>query len=359
MQALCLEGYGSADGVQEVALVDACQGEAALVESLRALGRGADADCRERAADAREEGAFLGQGAGVGDDAERRALQLVVVVEPHRLVGAHQGVQLEARGLQAFAGAGVAAVEDGLSVLLGQGVDGVEEALEVPLSVDILLAVGGEQEIAARLQPLALQHVGGVDSRQVRTQDLSHGRARHVGALGGAAGGEQIPAGVLGVGQVHVGDHVHDAAVRLLRQALVLAAVAGFHVEDRYVQALGRDGGEATVGVTQDQQGIRPHLRHQLVACVDDVANGAPQVVPHCVQVGVGVRQTQVAEEDAVQGVVVVLAGVGQEAVEVPPAELDNLREADDLRAGAHDYQKLDASVALEGHVGVVGSKHV
>lgn len=119
VQALGLEGDGSADGVQEVALVDAGQGEAALVESLGALGRGTDTDCRERASDAREEGAFLGQGAGVGDDAERRALQLVVVVEAHGLVGAHQGVQLEARGLQAFAGAGVAAVEDGLSVLLG------------------------------------------------------------------------------------------------------------------------------------------------------------------------------------------------------------------------------------------------
>ena len=30
----------------------------------------------------------------------------------------------------------------------------------------------------------------------------------------------QIPPGVLGIGHVHVRDDIHDAAVRLLRQAL-------------------------------------------------------------------------------------------------------------------------------------------
>ena len=37
---------------------------------------------------------------------------------------------------------------------------------------------------------------------------------------------------MLGVGHVDVGDHVDDAAVGLFGQALVLAAVAGLHVED-------------------------------------------------------------------------------------------------------------------------------
>jgi len=54
---------------------------------------------------------------------------------------------------------------------------------------------------------------------------------------------------MLGIGQVHVADHVHDAAVGLLGQALVLAAVARLHVEDGDMQALGRDGGEAAVRV--------------------------------------------------------------------------------------------------------------
>lgn len=51
MQAVGLQGHGGADGVQEVPLVDARQGEAALVQGLRALGGGADAHGREWAAD--------------------------------------------------------------------------------------------------------------------------------------------------------------------------------------------------------------------------------------------------------------------------------------------------------------------
>ncbi len=50
---------------------------------------------------------------------------------------------------------------------------------------------------------------------------------------------------MLAVAEVDVADDVNDAAVGLLGQALVFAAVAGFHVEDGYVQALGGYGAEA------------------------------------------------------------------------------------------------------------------
>ena len=189
---------------------------------------------------------------------------------------------------------------------------------------------------------------------QVRAQDLGHGAARHVGALGGAARVLEVAAGVLGVGQVHVGDDVDDAAVGLLGQALVLAAVAGLHVEDGDVQALGRDGREARVRVAQDEQGVGLHLRHELVGGGDDVAHRLAQVGAHGVQVHVGVGQLQVAEEDAVERVVVVLPGVSQQAVEVPAALLDDLREPDDLGARAHDDQELEAAVVFKLDVGVV-----
>ena len=156
---------------------------------------------------------------------------------------------------------------------------------------------------------------------------------------------------MLGVGKVHVGDHVDDAAVGLLGQALVLAAVAGLHVEDRDVQALGRDGRETGVGVAQDEQGVGPRRDHELVARGDDVTNGLAQVGAHGVQVDVGVRELEVAEEDAVQGVVVVLPGVREQAVEVAAALLDDLGKADDFGAGAHDDQQPEAAVALERHV--------
>ena len=267
---------------------------------------------------------------------------------------AHARVELEARGLQALAGARVAGVQDRHVVFLGQRVDGGEQAREVGLGVDVLLAVGGQQHVAPGLQAELGEDVGRLDLVQVGAQDLCHGRASDVGALRGAAGVLEVAAGVLGVGQVDVGDHVDDAAVGLLGQALVLAAVARLHVEDGDVEPLGRDGGQAAVGVAQDQKGVRLHLHHELVARGDDVAHGLAQVRAHGVQVDVRVVQRQVTEEDAVERVVVVLPGVRKQAVEVAAALLDDLGQADDLGARAHDDQQLQAAVVLEFDIGIV-----
>ena len=338
--------------LQQAALADAGQREARLVQRLGALGGGADAHRRERSADAREEARLLGQGAGVGHHGEGVHLQAVVVVEAHGLVHAHARVQLEAGSLQALAGARVAGVQDRHVVFLGQRVDGGEQAREVRLGVDVLLAVGGQQHVAPGLQAELGKDVRRLDLVQVGAQDLRHGRARDVGALRGAAGVLEVAAGVLGVGKVDVGDHVDDAAVGLLGQALVLAAVARLHVEDGDVQALCRDGGQAAVGVAQDEERVGFHLDHQLVRGSDDVAHGLAQVGANGVQVDVGVVQRQVAEEDAVERVVVVLPGVRQQAVEVAAALLDDLGQADDLGAGAHDDQELQAAVVIKTNIG-------
>ena len=126
----------------------------------------------------------------------------------------------------------MAGVQDRHVVFLRECVDGGEQAREVRLRVDVLLAVGGQQHVALGLQAELGEDVGGLDLIQICAQDLGHGRARDVGALGRAAGVLEVAARVLGVGQVDVGDHVDDTAVGLLGQALVLAAVARFHVED-------------------------------------------------------------------------------------------------------------------------------
>ena len=345
---LRVELDGGVDRLQQATRGNAGEREACLVQRLGTLGGGADAHRRERTANVREEAGLLRQGAGVGYHGEGVHLQTVVVMEAHRLVQAHARVQLKPGGLQALAGARVAGVQDRHVVLLGQRVDGGEQAREVRLCVDVLLTVGGQQHVALGLQPELGENVGSLNLAQVGAQNLSHGRARNVGALRGTAGVLEVAAGVLRVGQVNVGDHVNDAAVGLLGQALVLAAVAGLHMEDGDVEPLGRDGGQATVGVAQDQQGVRPHLDHELIGGGDDVAHGLAQVGSHGVQVDVGVVQRQVAEEDAVERVVVVLPGVRQQAVEMAAALLDDLGQADDLGAGAHDDQELEAAVIFE-----------
>ena len=153
---------------------------------------------------------------------------------------------------------------------------------------------------------------------------------------------------MLAVGHVHIADDVHDAAVGLLGQAFVLAAVAGLHVEDGDVQALGADDAEAAVGVAQHQHGIGLHLHHQLVALGDDVAHRLAQVVAHGLHIDVGVGQLEVLEEDAVEVVVVVLTGMCQQAVEVLAALVDDRRQTDNLRARAHDNQELQLPIILE-----------
>ena len=341
------------DGLEQAPLGDAGEREAGLVQGLGALGGGADTHRWERAADAREEAGLLGQGAGVGDHGEGVHLQAVVVVEAHGLVHAHARVQLEAGGLQALAGARVAGVQDRHVVFLGQRVDRGEQAREVRLGVDVLLAVCRQQHVAPGLQSELGEDMGPLDLVKVGAQHLGHGRARDVGALGCAAGVLEVAACVLGVGQVDVGDHVDDASVGLLGQALVLAAVARLHVEDGDVQALGRDGGQAAVGVAQDQQCVGLDLHHQLVARGDDVSDRLAQVGAHGVQVDVGVGKLKVAEEDAVERVVVVLAGVRQQAVEVAAALLDDLGKANDLGARAHDDQELQAAVVFKTNIGI------
>ena len=341
------------DGLKQAALADTGEREARLVQGLGALGGGADAHRRERMPDRGEEARLLGQGTGVGHHGEGVHLQAVVVVEAHGFVHAHARVELEARGLQALAGARVAGVQDRHVVPLRQGVDGGEQAREVRLGVDVLLAMCRQQHVALGLKAKLGKDVTRLDLVQVGAQDLGHGRARDVGALRRAAGVLEVAAGVLGVGQVDVGDHVDDAAVGLLGQALVLAAVARLHVEDGDMQALGRDGGETTVGVAQDQQGIGPHFDHELVGGRDDVAHGLAQVRAHGVQVDVRVVQRQVAEEYAVERVVVVLPGVRQQAVEVAATLLDDLGQSDDLGAGAHDDQELQAAVVFKTDIGI------
>ena len=328
--------------------IDACQDKAALVQSLGALRGGADAHRRERVPHAGEEAALLGQSAAVADHGEGVHLQAVVVVETQGLVLDHPLVQLEAGLLQTLFAAGMAAVQHGHVVLLRHFIDGSKKAYEVLLRVDVFLPVGGEQNIPALLQPKPGMDVAGFDFRQVFVEHFGHGAAGDVGALLRQTVLRQVTAGVLRIAQVHVGNNVHDAAVGLLRQALVLAAVAGFHVEDGDVQPLSADDAEAGVSVPQHQDGVGFQLRHQVVAFGDDVPHGLAQGVSHRVQIDVRVGQLQVVEEHTVEVVVVILAGVGQESVKILPALGDDRGQADDLRPGAYDDEKLQFAVVLK-----------
>ena len=115
---------------------------------------------------------------------------------------------------------------------------------------------------------------------------------------------------MLGIAHVHIGNVVHNAAVGFLRQALVKAAVAGFHVEDGNVQPLGRNGGKAAVGIAQNQQGIGLLFHHQGVGLGNNVADGFTQVLADGIQIEIWRTQAQVLKEYLIQVIIIVLAGV-------------------------------------------------
>ena len=225
-------------------------------------------------ADACEERRFLRQGAAVGHHSKRIHLQAVVVMETQRLVADDARIELEAARLQPLPRTRVAAVQNRHIVLRRHLVDSIEEAQEVLFRVDVLLAVGAQEDILALLEAQALVDVAGLNLGEVVMQHLRHRRPRDVRALLREARVGQVAAGVLGVGHVYIGDDVHNAAVRLLRETFILAAVASLHVEDRDMQPLRTDDAEAAVRVPQHQHRIGLDLHHQLVALRNDIAHG-------------------------------------------------------------------------------------
>lgn len=164
----------------------------------------------------------------------------------------------------------------------------------------------------------------------------------------------QILAGVLRIGKVDVRDDVHDAAVRLLRKALILAAVARLHMENRDVQTLRRDRRKTGIGISENKECIGLNGRHQLIGTVDDIADGGAEVVPHGVHVDIWLLQLEVAEEDAVEVIVVVLPRVREDGIEILAALADDGGEADDLRPRAHDDEQLQPAVVLKVDIGVI-----
>ena len=134
-----------------------------------------------------------------------------------------------------------------------------------------------------------------------------------------------------------VGNIVDDLAVGLLRHPFIEASIARLHVKDRDLSALGGDRRQAAVGIAEDQHRLRLHLRQHRVELDDGVADRLGGVGAGGVQEMVRLADLQVGEEDLVELVVVVLAGVYQDVIGVLVENRHHPGQADDLRAGADD----------------------
>ena len=235
----------------------------------------------------------------------------------------------------------MATVEDGHVVLFRHLVDSSEEGEEVLLRVNVFLTVSGQENILAFLQAEALVDVAGLDIGEVVVEDLRHGGPCDIGAFLGQAAVGEVSSCVLRVGHVHVGNDIDDTAVGLLGQALVLAAVAGLHVENGDMESLCSDNAEAAVGVAKDQYAVGLGLGEELVGAIDDVAAGSAKVVTDSIHIDLGLCELQILEEDTVEVVIVVLACVGENDIKILTALVDNGGETDDLGARADNDDQL------------------
>ena len=229
----------------------------------------------------------------------------------------------------------MATVENGHVVLFRHLVDSSEEGEKVFLRVDIFLTVSGQENVLAFLQTEALVDVAGLDIGKVVVEDFRHGGSCDIGALLGQAAVGEVSSCMLRVGHIHVGNDIDDTAVGLLGQALVLAAVAGLHVENGDMESFGSDNAEAAVGVAKDQYAVGLGLGEELIGAVDDIAAGSAKVVTDSIHIDLGLGELQILEEYAVEVVVVVLARVGENHVEILAALVDDGGETDNLGARA------------------------
>lgn len=117
------------------------------------------------------------------------------------------------------------------------------------------------------------------------------------------------------------------------------------------MESFGSYNTQATVGVTEDKDGVRPRGDEEFITAVDYVSACGSEVVTDGVHIDLGSIQLEVLEEYPVEVVVVVLAGVGKNHVEVPAAFVYHGRQADDLGPCAHYYDELESSVFLEPYV--------
>ena len=235
----------------------------------------------------------------------------------------------------------MATVENRHVVLLRHLVDSSEEGEEVFLRVNVFLTVSRQENVLAFLQAKALVNIAGLDIGEIVVEDFRHGGSCDIGALLGQAAVGEVSSCVLRVGHVHVGDNIDDTAVGLLGQALVLAAVAGLHVENGDMESLGSDNTEAAVGVAKNQYAVGLGLGKELVRAVDDVAAGSAKVVTDSIHIDLGLCELQVFEEDTVEVVVVILACVGENNIKVLAALVDDGGETDNLGARADNDDQL------------------
>ena len=351
VEAVTAEFHSGVDGLEEAFFVYAGDDEVTLVDGFGPLGARPDADSRERMSDTGEERTLLRKSAAVTDYGKSIHLKAVVVMEAERLVADDPRVEPEPACLKTVAAAGMAAVQHRHVVFLRHRIDCIEKAKEVLLRVYVLLPVGTQQNIFSFFETETSMYVRSFYLREILVQYLCHRRTCDIRAFARQTAFRKITPCMFAVCHIHVRDDIHYSPVCLLRKTLVLAPVAGLHMEDRDMQPLCPDDAQTTVGIPENEHSVRSCSRKKLVAAIDYIAACGTEVITHGIHIYFRGIELQILEKDPVEVVVVVLPGVGEDYIEIPAAFIDDGGKADDFRPRAHDDDQFYFAVILELYI--------
>ena len=151
--------------------------------------------------------------------------------------------------------------KDWQGVGAAQPAERLEQSRELRRRVDVLLSVSADKEELAGLQLQPIEHAPGVNSGHDIREDFTHWAPGLDHELRRQAFRQQVAPCVLRVDHVHVAEVIDHLPIQLFRHTLIKAAIAGFHVKDGNLAALGRDDGEARVGVAVKKHRVRLLLR--------------------------------------------------------------------------------------------------
>ena len=140
---------------------------------------------------------------------------------------------------------------------------------------------------------------------------------------------------------------IDHAPVHFLGDAVVVAAVARFHVIHGYAEAASDDGRHATVGVAENQQPVGPVFEQERLGLLEDLPDLSRRRGRAHSHERIGLPDPQLLEEHRAQPLVEVLPGVHQHVIERAVEERDDAGEPDDLRARAENCQNLHAGAPV------------
>lgn len=253
--------------------------------------------------------------AGVGDDRGGTADEAHELDVAERVDDAHARVVEEAGLLEAGATARVQRDDD--LRLVGDGVHRGDEGLDVLRVVDIARAVQRGDDVVA-LDADLLTHGVGVEAGLVLEQGVDHRVADEVDLVGVGALVAQVADRVGARREEQVRELVGDEAVDLLGHRHVEGAQAGLDVGEGDAELARHEGsGHGGVDVAVDDDEVGAALGEELLEGDHHLGRLGAVRAGTDTEIDVGLGDAQLAEEDVRHLVVVVLAGVHEQLLDV------------------------------------------